>query len=307
MGEQCTLPVDERFAALVDAFARELALRRNASEHTVRAYRSDLLDYGRWAARSAVPPLEAGHRDIRSYLAEMDRAGASRRTMNRRLSSLRAFFRWAVSSGCVDVDPVCAIQGPKAARSLPHAIDRDAMDRLLAVYAEDDTPKGLRNRALLELLYACGLRVSEASGLRASDFDFTSGLVKVYGKGAKERIVPLHATAVAALEAYQDRARSALLGQKDCPYFFVSSRGNRMSPDAIRRMFKQALAAAGLDATLSPHAMRHSFATDLLEGGADLRSVQEMLGHTSLSTTQIYTHVAPSYLKSEHHRAHPRG
>lgn len=299
--------VDERFSTLVDAFCAMLSFQRNASPHTVRAYRCDLLDFGRWAARCMLDPLAANHRDMRRYLAGIDGAGLSRKTANRRLSALRSFFRWLAAEGVVESDPVEAIQGPKSTRSLPRTMAAADMERLLSVYADADDSLSLRNQALLELLYACGLRVSEASDLVLSGIDFQRSQVKVMGKGGKERIVPMHETARRALERYCVRGRDELCVDEETPYAFLSARGAKMSADAIRAMFKEALALAGVDEGFSPHAVRHTFATDLLEGGADLRSVQEMLGHASLSTTQIYTHVSPSRLKSEHRRAHPRG
>ncbi len=164
----------------------------------------------------------------------------------------------------------------------------------------------MRDAALLEFLFSCGARVSEASGLLLSWVNFPEREVKVFGKRAKERIVPLSRRGAEAMARYLEKARPELLGDRQSDYFFVSNRGNQMKPDGIRKMFKRALAAAGLDESLSPHALRHSFATDLLEGGADLRSVQDMLGHASLTTTQIYTHVTPERLKEIHGLAHPR-
>ena len=188
------------------------------------------------------------------------------------------------------------------------------MAALLSVWGPTDedgapreqTPQQMRDAALLEFLFSCGARVSEASGLKLEWVNFREREVKVFGKRAKERIVPLSRGGADAMEAYLRKARPRLLGDKDSEFFFVSNRGNQMKPDGIRKMFKRALAEAGLDQSLSPHALRHSFATDLLEGGADLRSVQDMLGHASLSTTQIYTHVTPEHLKRIHSLAHPR-
>lgn len=299
--------VDRRFSLLVDRFGDELALQRNLSRHTVRAYCSDLFDYERWAARAKVDPLGATRRDMRRYLAELDGAGCSRSTMNRRLSALRAFFHWLCLQGVLESSPVSSLQGPKMEKSLPRVMSAGDMERLLGVYAESSDPCDVRNRALLELLYACGVRVSEASDLLCDGVDFESGQVKVLGKGGKERIVPLYDAASRAMLRYRDEARGVLAKKGPTPYFFLSVRGSKMNDNAMRLVFKDALARAGLDPSLSPHAVRHTFATDLLEGGADLRSVQEMLGHASLSTTQIYTHVSPRRLKSEHHRAHPRG
>lgn len=297
-------PEYQHFVAL---FCDALMAERNASEHTIRNYGIDLRDYGRWAARAKVDPLRASHRDVRLYLGELDRAQYSRKTVNRRLSALRSFFRWMLTCGYVDVDPVSVLQGPKLAKSLPRMIPPADMAKLLSVYAKGKTPSDQRNQALLEFLYACGARVSEASSLRLEHVDFDLKQVRVFGKGSKERFIPLHDIAVASMRRYLWHARPALLDGKECPYFFVSTRGNRMSPDAMRKLFKKTLLLAGLDASLTPHDMRHTFATDLVEGGADLRSVQEMLGHTSLSTTQIYTHVSVAHLKSEHRKAHPRG
>lgn len=301
----CT--VDERFSSLVDRFCDALVFQRNLSKHTVRGYRSDLSDYGRWAFRRGIDPVFAGRRDMRRYLAELDGAGLSRPTINRRLSALRTFFRWLSLQGVSCEDSVSSIQGPRIEKSLPRVMTASDMTRLLCAYAASDDPRDVRNQALLELLYACGVRVSEAADLRQDHIDFESGQVKVFGKGGKERIVPLHETAAHAMVRYRDEARGILARKGPSPYFFLSTRGSKMSTGAIRAVFKEALARAGLDPSLSPHAVRHTFATDLLEGGADLRSVQEMLGHASLSTTQIYTHVSPARLKSEHHRAHPRG
>ena len=301
-------------AADVAAYCRELSVERGASEHTVRAYRVDLTDYLRWASRHGIDPLHVGHKQLRGYLAELDQARYARTTVNRRLSSVRGFYRWLNLTGRSSEDPAAALQGPKAPKSLPKVIKPADMARLLSVHAErtlDGTPReqtlaDMRDQAILEFLYACGARVSEASGLLFADVDLAGRQVKVLGKGSKERIVPVHDLAVRSMRRWADIARPAFLEGRRSEFFFVSSRGRRMSPDAIRKMFKDAVRAAGLDEGLSPHAMRHTFATDLLSGGADLRSVQEMLGHASLSTTQVYTHVTPSRLREVHRRAHPR-
>lgn len=304
---ECASPIDELYIDYVARFCSMLETERNASVHTVRNYRLDLMDFGRWAGRNAIDPLCATRKDMRSYLGDLDRARYCRRTINRRLSSIRSFFKWMLASGFVESNPADVISGPKLARNLPHAIPPNDMARLLRVWREGNKPVDLRNRAILEFLYACGARVSETSGLLLSNVDFDAAQVRVFGKGSKERIIPLHSMAIASMREYLYHARPELLGDKQCLYFFVSTRGNAVSPDALRKLFKQSLALAGLDPTLTPHDMRHTFATDLLEGGADLRSVQEMLGHASLSTTQIYTHVSIAHLKEEHRRALPRG
>ena len=299
--------IDELYLDYLANYCDMLVVERNSSQHTVRNYRLDLLDFGRWAARSSVNPLCATRRDMRSYLGDLDYAQYSRRTVNRRLSSIRSFFRWLAAEGLVESNPTDVVSGPKLARSLPRTIPPADMARLLSVWRGSDKPADMRNRAILEFLYACGARISETSGLLVDNVDFDTAQVRVFGKGSKERIVPLHELAIASMRDYLFNARPALLVGKESPYFFVSTRGNQMSADALRKMFKQSLLAAGLDQTLSPHDMRHTFATDLVEGGADLRSVQEMLGHSSLSTTQIYTHVSISHLKEEHRRTLPRG
>ncbi|MEG0027121.1 MAG: tyrosine recombinase [Raoultibacter sp.] len=306
---------DAYLAFLVEEFCVSLNVERNASVHTVRAYRVDLQAFIRWAYRLSLNPLRMDHRQLRSYLAELDREQYSRKTINRRLSALRAFYRWLNLTGKMTTDPASVLQGPRLARSLPHRIAPCDMAKILRVHGKrgegrqqrEQTYPDYRDQALLEFLYACGARVSEASGLLVRAVDFAEAQVRVFGKGGKERIIPLHAIASESMQGYFQVARPKLLKGKESPYFFVSTRGNQMGTDAIRKMFKATLSAAGVDETLSPHDMRHTFASDLLEGGADLRSVQEMLGHASLSTTQIYTHLSPERLAEVHHRAHPRG
>ena len=299
---------------LLDSFLDAMRVERNASEHTIRSYKTDLETYLRWCERRSVNPITVTHRQLRNYLGEMDAAQYARTTINRRLSSLRGFYAWLTLAGVVDADPTTALSGPKQSRHLPHVLQAEQMMRLLAVHgpvditgvSRDQSMTDLRDQAILEFLYACGARISEASGLKLGDVDFSSRLVKVLGKGDKERIIPLHALCIKAMRDYLDVARPVLLSGKKTDRFFVSSRGNPMSSDSMRKMFKATVRAAGLDERLSPHDMRHTFATDLLDGEADLRSVQEMLGHSSLSTTQIYTHLSPARLKDVHEQAHPR-
>jgi integrase/recombinase XerD len=247
------------------------------------------------------------YRQVRRYLGELTQAQYSRKTINRRLSAIKGLFRWMNLTGVIDSDPVSVIQGPKSAKGLPRMIPASDMGRILTVYKDSDDPADMRNQAILEFLYACGARISEASGLMLADVEFDAKQVKVFGKGSKERIIPLHDMAVKTMKSYAWRARPVLLKGKPNEFFFVSTRGNRMGPDAMRKMFKNTLIMAGVDTSYTPHDMRHTFATDLVEGGADLKSVQEMLGHESLSTTQIYTHLSVDHLKQAVHQAHPRG
>ena len=307
--------VDAHLFSAIERFIGSWRTERNPSANTLRAYRIDLLDYARWAKRTRVDGLHPTHRQLRRYLSQLEQAQYSRATVNRRLSAVRTFFQWLNVNGIVCEDPASALSGPKQPQRLPHHLRPQDVVALLGVYGkrldsqgrDERTPSEMRNQALLEFLYACGARVSEASGLLLSAVDFDQGQCRVLGKGSKERIVPLHDLALSSMRTYLLFARPVLVKDKECPYFFVSTRGNQMGTDAMRKMFKQALAAAGLPSTITPHDLRHTFATDVLSGGADLRSVQEMLGHASLSTTQIYTHTTPERLGVEHHRAHPRG
>ena len=307
-------PLDEEASCMVESYCNALKIEQNASDHTIRAYRIDLFDYLRWAKREHLDSIHINHRQLRLYLSELDQVQYCRTTINRRLSSLKGFFRWLQVTGKTDADPASLLQGAKQPKSLPHMIKSRDMAKLLSVYGKNDSagkrqeqsPADMRNQALLEMLYACGARVSEASSLELTNVDFRNKQVKVFGKGSKERIIPIHDLAMSSMENYLNFARPKLLKEKTSPFFFVSTRGNQMTTDAIRKMFKGAIRAAGLDETLSPHDMRHTFATDLLAGGADLRSVQEMLGHSSLSTTQIYTHLSSGRLKKAHQQAHPR-
>lgn len=301
--------------ALLDGFQDHLAYERNLSPHTVRAYTEDVESYLRWADRMGVPPLDPGRRGARLYLADLDRAGYARRTSNRRLSALKSFFGWACAKELIEANPMSALHGPKSEKRLPKVLSRDDMERLLRVHedlARDartplERAKEMRDQSVLELSYACGARISEISRLEIPRVDLKARQVRLLGKGSKERIMPMHEVAARTLGTYLSDARPHLAQASSEAWVFLSVRGKRYSEDAIRLMFKRTLAQAGLDGIYTPHDMRHTFATDVLAGGADLRSVQEMLGHVSLSTTQIYTHLTPERLQEAHHQAHPRG
>lgn len=290
---------------LVDRFISTLEVERNLSSHTVRAYRSDLEGFLRWVERSGLDLFALSHRRLRGYLGELDRARYARTTVNRRLSAIRTFFGWLVDEGVIDSDPSSVILSPKQPRSLPRLVAADDLKKLLET-PDSSTPAGLRDVAILELLYATGMRVGELAGLAIGDLDLSAGQVKVMGKGSKERILPVHPYAVKLLRGYLIDVRPTFAKQQSTT-LFLSSRGNPMSADAVRSMLKQRLAEAGLDRSYSPHDLRHTFATHLLEGGADLRSVQELLGHATLSTTQVYTHLSVGHLKDVHRTTHPRG
>ena len=308
--------LNKSFEAAIEQFCSDMLVEHNASQHTVRNYALDLHDYLRWSERASVNPFSPTHRQLRRYLAELDQARYARSTINRRLSSLRSFFRWAMIAGLASSNPADVLMSLKEDKTLPHRISEGDMKRILSVYAPFDesgelrerSASDIRNQAILELLYASGTRISEVSSLRLVSVDYDNSLVRVFGKGSKERIIPVHALAMESMRLYQTKARPELLeGKPASEFFFVSTRGKQMSTDSLRKMFSATLKKAGINAGYTPHDMRHTFASDVLEGGADLRSVQEMLGHSSLSTTQIYTHLSAERLKAVHQQSHPRG
>ncbi|MCI9128711.1 MAG: tyrosine recombinase [Eggerthellaceae bacterium] len=294
-------------ALVISRYLDALTYERNLSPNTLKAYSEDLGSYVRWAEREGIDPLRPGKRAIRGYLAYLDQAGYSKKTSNRHLSALKGFFGWASAKGVTDSDPVSCVHGSKEAKHLPQVIPPGSMERILDVHANSEDPSDVRDQAVLEMIYACGARVAECSHLKISCTDLRSSQLRLFGKGSKERIVPIHGFARASINRYLDEARSQLESASSGEWVFLSNRGNRYSEDSIRKMFKKTQLAAGLDPIFTPHDLRHTFATDVLAGGADLRSVQEMLGHSSLSTTQIYTHLTPERLQEAHHQAHPRG
>lgn len=300
-------------AAAVDGFCRYLARVEGMSPETVRAYTSHLAAYGRWVEREGLDGLSLGVRDLRRYLAELRRAGYAPKTVAAHLSAVRSLYRWMVAEEIVDTDPASALSAPKIPQSLPHVLTPEQTERLLAM-PDVATPQGQRDATMLELLYASGARISELAGLTVDAVDLRDATVRLFGKGSKERIVPLYRRALRICESYEREARPLLLARRADTEgaareraLFISTRGRAMSADALRYRFETLARAAGLPAGTTPHAMRHTFATDLLSGGADLRSVQELLGHASLSTTQLYTHLTPERLKGALKQAHPRG
>lgn len=287
---------------------------RNASEHSVRAYRTDLFAYAEWMADNGIDIFKAKRRDVRRYLAYLSDQDYENTTVSRHLSALRSFYRWAELCEIAEANPAKEVMSPKRAKTLPRTLRAEEVNALLAVHAPIDSAgnesersnEDMRDQAILEFMYASGCRISEVAGLTCDGVDFESGSARVFGKGSKERIVVLHDTAIAAMRAYWTTARPALLGDNEVSAFFVSNRGRAMSADTIRKMFKDTVAMAGLPDDITPHSLRHSFATDMLSGGADLRTVQELLGHAGLSTTQIYTHLDAARLLNAHRDAHPR-
>lgn len=297
-----TLPVGD----LIDRYLTHLTVVRNASPATVRAYATDLAQYADWCDRAGKHPQTVGYRDLRGYLAELDSARYARSTIARKLSALRAFHAFLSQQGLAPGSPAAVVATPRRQSRLPVAATPEALSALIDA-PDATTPLGLRDRAILELLYASGVRVAELVGLDLADLDLTHGRMIVLGKGSKERIVPLHQAAVSVVRAYLADSRPRLRKQQTPDAVFLNRSGDRLSTGAVRRLMKRYLLATGERLDLSPHALRHSFATHLLEGGADLRTVQELLGHVALSTTQIYTHLSVGRLRDVHRQAHPRG
>ena len=293
----------------VEQFIEYLSKVRNLSENTLRSYQTDLLAFEQWCSREGVEVAKVDHRNLRLYLAYLKQAQYSAKTLNRHLSSLRGFYKWMQREKLIATDPALALSNPRAPRNLPHTMTDSDVNRLLES-CDSSTAVGLRDRAFLEFLYATGARISEVATLKLEQIDLQNGTVRLFGKGSKERIVPLYESAIEWLKKYLRSSRPTLLLKdktgRTHSALFISVRGNDMSADSLRKVFSSYLAAAGLDSSLSPHAMRHTYATELLGGGADLRIVQELLGHESLSTTQVYTHLSVDRLKEAAKAAHPR-
>ena len=290
---------------LSEQFLDSLWLESGLSGNTLSAYRADLAAFQTWLSKKGLDLKSAGRAELLGYLAANVRQGLSPRSSARRLSTLRRFYRYLLREGMIQDDPTADVRSPSLGRPLPKAITEANVEKLLAAPAE--TTLGLRDRAMLETMYASGLRVSELVSLALNELDLTTGLVRVTGKGGKERIVPLGDEATSQLRNYLDRARPELIGDQKNGAVFITRRGKPMTRQAFWQLIKRYTVIAGIDTDLSPHSLRHAFATHLLNHGADLRSVQMLLGHADLSTTQIYTHVARARLQSLHSSHHPRG
>lgn len=303
--------VSDRSAEAVEAFARHLRSERGRSEHTSRAYLGDVRSLlGFLEAQCGVTELtDITLRDLRSWLAHLAESGAARATIARRSAAARTFLGWATRTGRVPVDPSVRLVAPKRQRHLPGVLKQSEATALLdvaAVAADDEDPMHLRDRAALELLYASGIRVGELTALDIDDLDLPTGVVRVMGKGSKERTVPFGGPAREALEGWLTRGRPRVATPASGPAVFLGRRGRRADARQVRTAVHRLLAHVPDAPDLGPHGLRHSAATHLLEGGADLRLVQEMLGHASLATTQIYTHVSVDRLKQSYRQAHPR-
>jgi integrase/recombinase XerD len=307
--------VERRFEHLVLDFLAYLEFERGLSRNTLDAYRTDLLQFGRFLEERELSALDAEARDVADFLEFLARgtAGngadarppASPATIHRKSACLRSFYRHLRRDGLLDTDPTATLSAPRRSRKLPQVLTRGEIETLLAQPRGTD-PASLRDRALLELMYACGLRASEAIGLELMDVDIEEGVLRARGKGSKERVVPIGQAALRALRIYLDRGRPKLVKGAPETHLFVNFRGGHLTRQGLYKIVRRHALSAGLADRMSPHTLRHSFATHLLAGGCDLRSVQEMLGHADVSTTQLYTHLSSERLKDVYFRAHPR-
>jgi integrase/recombinase XerD len=299
---------------LILDFLAYLELERGLSRNTLSAYRSDLLQFGAFLDRRSLAATEARHGDLAAFLSELadGPTPVAAATIGRKVACLRSFYRHLRREGIIEHDPTAELRGPRKSQRLPRVLSRDEVARLLREPKGTD-PRALRDRALLEIMYACGLRASEATGLNLEDVDLEEGVVRARGKGSKERLVPIGRQAVGALRVYCRRGRTALLsagadraGARASSQLFLNRRGSGLTRQGLYKIVQGHARGAGLAERMSPHTLRHTFATHLLAGGCDLRSLQEMLGHADLSTTQVYTHLSADRLKDAYFSAHPR-
>jgi integrase/recombinase XerD len=338
-------PAQGEIESLLLDFLAYLELERGLSRNTLEAYRSDLLQFGAFLQRRGVRVMQAQHGDLAAFLAELSGASgdgavenveapetlgapatseasaaagaplvrrvtrarppAAAATLGRKVACLRSFYRHLRREGLIEHDPTADLHGPRKTQRLPRVLTRDEVARLLRE-PKGTEPLALRDRALLEVMYASGLRVSEVTGLELADIDLDEGMLCARGKGSKERLVPVGRQAIAALGVYCARGRPLLLGTRSESKLFVNRRGSGLTRQGLYKIVQGHARGAGLEARMSPHTLRHSFATHLLAGGCDLRSLQEMLGHADLATTQVYTHLSAERLKDAYFSAHPR-
>jgi integrase/recombinase XerD len=300
----------QRLNELTLDFLAYLELERGLSRNTLEAYRSDLQQFGEFLGRAGVDPLTVDVSLLSDFVSELaegreERRPAAAATLQRKIACLRSFYRHMRREGLLDADPTADLRPPRSRARLPRVLSRDQVNSLL------DQPKGsgnaaLRDRALLETMYACGLRASEAIALQLGEIDLEAGVLIAHGKGSKERIVPVGSKALETLRTYLEKARPKLVGLRDEAHIFVNLRGQALSRQGLYKIVQRHARAAGLDSRMSPHTLRHTFATHLLAGGCDLRSLQEMLGHADIGTTQIYTHLSSERLREVYFDAHPR-
>jgi integrase/recombinase XerD len=298
-----------RFEGLVLDFLSYLELERGLSRNTLNAYRTDLLQFGEFLSGRDTDALAVRPSDIADFLAELatgnGRPACSASTIHRKAACLRSFYKHLRREELIGEDPTAALSAPRRSKKLPHVLNYSEVRKLLAS-PRGDEPTTLRDRAMLEVMYACGLRASETIGLELSDLDLRQGFLRARGKGSKERLVPLGRQAIAAVSAYLRGGRPKLVGERPERKLFVNFRGGALTRQGLYKIVQRHARDAGLGGKMSPHTLRHSFATHLLAGGCDLRAVQEMLGHADIATTQMYTHLSGDQLKEVYFQAHPR-
>lgn len=297
-----SFPVDQE----IDGFLRFVAVERGLSEAYQLSLRQTLEALEAWMKRRELVLRDVGTEELADFLAQRKTDGLSASSLRIATVHLKVFFRWLAAADALPMDPAEPLLAPRTGQPLPDTLNRQTVERLLEGI-DLTRPLGLRDRAILELFYASGLRLSELCGLKLENYDADERFLRVTGKGNKTRIVPVGAKAQEALENYLSKERRSLVKPRTGSEVFLSVRGGRLSPDRVRQIVKQRAADAGIESKVFPHLLRHSFATHLLEGGADLRVIQELLGHADISTTQIYTHLDGARLKSIHKKFHPRG
>ena len=296
----------QRSEELVDRFLDAIWMERGLSQNTLGAYRADLMTLSRGLAEHDKAIDQADKADLLAFIAKRVESGAKPRSTARQLSSFRRFFRYIMREGMRDTDPTADIEMPRIGRSLPQTLTEDEVDSLLNA-PNTDEPLGHRDRAMLEILYATGLRVSELINITQSQINFNQGVLRIVGKGDRERLIPLGEESLRWVREFIDGPRMEILLERQTDYLFPTRRGDRMTRQAFWHIIKRYAEKANIRSKMSPHSLRHAFATHLLNNGADLRVVQLLLGHSDLSTTQIYTHVARERLKDLHREHHPRG
>jgi integrase/recombinase XerD len=298
------------FEQLVLDFLAYLEFERGLSRNTLEAYRPDLLQFGAYMDDHGGDVLGAGHAELAGFLTSLARGSAERpplaaATLQRKTACLRSFYRHLRREGAIVHDPTAELHGPRKTQKLPEVLSRDEVNRLLRA-PQGTSAAALRDRALLEVLYACGLRASEAVGLALEDISLEDAFLRARGKGSKERLVPIGREAVSALRTYLSRARPALVGLRPERHVFVNLRGGGLTRQGLYKIVQGHARTVGLADRMSPHTLRHTFATHLLAGGCDLRTLQEMLGHADIATTQLYTHLSTERLRDVYFAAHPR-
>ena len=295
----------KKFETLIGQFTDFLLVERGLSSNTINSYRRDLLAFAKFIENNTGSSLlEVRHEDITGYLSHLNDLKLASSSLDRKMDSLRTFYKFLIAERYIGENPTALIEPLRSWSKLPTILSIAEMESLIN-YPDTSKPLGLRDKALLEIMYACGLRVSELVDLRINDVNPEIGYIRCVGKGNKERVIPVGSMALEAVKKYLDSGRPLLNPKDDC--LLVNYRGEKLTRDGVRRIVQEIAKSAGINKKISPHTLRHCFATHMLEHGADLRSLQEMLGHASISTTQIYTHVNSERLKQIHSKFHPRG